>query len=106
MSKPLREQSGPFFGEFGGRFMPESLIAAIDELTLAYDEANFPIASRWTAADGLTRLPVNRPNSYSRANGRFCACQAATPPRRLNTLLKPCRESVRTAAAAMLLRSL
>lgn len=35
----LREQHGPFFGEYGGRFMPESLIAAIDEFTAAYDEA-------------------------------------------------------------------
>ena len=25
----LRDQHGPFFGEFGGRYMPESLIAAI-----------------------------------------------------------------------------
>lgn len=35
----LRDQHGPFFGEYGGRFMPESLIAAIDELTDAYSEA-------------------------------------------------------------------
>ncbi|MGR6741454.1 MULTISPECIES: tryptophan synthase subunit beta [Microbacterium] len=35
----LREQHGPFFGEFGGRFMPESLIAAIDELTAVYESA-------------------------------------------------------------------
>lgn len=35
----LRDQHGPFFGEFGGRFMPESLIAAIDELTEAYESA-------------------------------------------------------------------
>lgn len=35
----LRDQHGPFFGEYGGRFMPESLIAAIDELTAAYDAA-------------------------------------------------------------------
>jgi tryptophan synthase beta chain len=27
------------FGEFGGRFVPETLVAALDELTLAYDEA-------------------------------------------------------------------
>jgi len=33
----LREAAGPFFGEYGGRFMPESLIAAIDELTEAYE---------------------------------------------------------------------
>ena len=35
----LRDQQGPFFGAFGGRFMPESLIAAIDELSDAYAEA-------------------------------------------------------------------
>jgi tryptophan synthase beta chain len=35
----LRDQHGPFFGEFGGRYMPESLIAAIDELTAAYESA-------------------------------------------------------------------
>ncbi|MEZ5190666.1 MAG: tryptophan synthase subunit beta [Schumannella sp.] len=36
---PLRDQPGPFFGDFGGRFMPESLIAAIDELAAAYEQA-------------------------------------------------------------------
>ncbi|NLA09262.1 MAG: tryptophan synthase subunit beta [Microbacteriaceae bacterium] len=35
----LREVNGPFFGEFGGRYMPESLIAAIDELTAVYESA-------------------------------------------------------------------
>ncbi|GGD38253.1 tryptophan synthase beta chain [Microbacterium faecale] len=35
----LRDQPGPFFGDFGGRFMPESLIAALDELTAAHEEA-------------------------------------------------------------------
>lgn len=38
-TQSLRQQHGPFFGDYGGRFMPESLIAAIDELTVAYDEA-------------------------------------------------------------------
>ena len=33
----LRDVTGPFFGEFGGRYMPESLIAAIDELTAVYE---------------------------------------------------------------------
>jgi uncharacterized membrane protein len=36
---------------------------------LAYDETNNPIAFRWTAAEGMTRLPVNRPDTFSRANG-------------------------------------
>lgn len=35
----LREQVGPYFGEFGGRFVPESLIAALDELADAYEVA-------------------------------------------------------------------
>ncbi len=39
MSTSLRDQHGPFFGDFGGRYMPESLIAAIDELTAEYDAA-------------------------------------------------------------------
>ncbi|PTW91745.1 tryptophan synthase beta chain [Microbacteriaceae bacterium MWH-Ta3] len=32
----LQDESGPYFGEFGGRFVPESLIAALDELEAAY----------------------------------------------------------------------
>ncbi len=35
----LRDQTGPYFGEFGGRFVPESLIAALDELAAAYELA-------------------------------------------------------------------
>ena len=35
----LREQVGPYFGEFGGRFVPESLIAALDELESTYNAA-------------------------------------------------------------------
>jgi len=35
----LQQLPGPFFGEYGGRFMPESLIAAIDELAAAYETA-------------------------------------------------------------------
>jgi tryptophan synthase beta chain len=35
----LREQSGPYFGEYGGRFVPESLVEALDELTAAYAAA-------------------------------------------------------------------
>ncbi len=36
MSKSLRTESGPYFGGFGGRFVPESLVAALDELTDEY----------------------------------------------------------------------
>jgi tryptophan synthase beta chain len=39
MSSKLADQVGPYFGEFGGRFVPESLIAALDELDQTYQEA-------------------------------------------------------------------
>ena len=39
MSEKLADQVGPYFGEFGGRFVPESLIAALDELDKTYQEA-------------------------------------------------------------------
>ncbi|HZK59759.1 MAG TPA: tryptophan synthase subunit beta [Cryobacterium sp.] len=32
----LRTESGPYFGEFGGRWVPESLMAALDELSAEY----------------------------------------------------------------------
>jgi len=35
----LQAAPGPFFGEFGGTFVPEALRAALDELTDAYDKA-------------------------------------------------------------------
>jgi tryptophan synthase beta chain len=38
-AESLRDRPGPFFDGYGGRFMPESLIAAIDELAAAYESA-------------------------------------------------------------------
>jgi len=38
-NQDLRSHVGPYFGEFGGRFVPESLIAALDELEATYDAA-------------------------------------------------------------------
>jgi tryptophan synthase beta chain len=34
----LRSATGPYFGEFGGRYVPESLVAALDELSEAWEE--------------------------------------------------------------------
>ena len=39
MTDSLQAAPGPFFGDFGGRFVPEALVAALDELTDAYDKA-------------------------------------------------------------------
>ena len=36
---PLSTHAGPYFGEFGGRFVPEALIAALDELDTEYHKA-------------------------------------------------------------------
>lgn len=36
---------------------------------LAYDGSRNAIAFRWTKQDGMSRLAVNRPTAYSRANG-------------------------------------
>ena len=35
----LREVQGPYFGQYGGRFVPESLVAALDELESTYRQA-------------------------------------------------------------------
>lgn len=39
MAEKLANQVGPYFGNFGGRFVPESLIAALDELDSTYQAA-------------------------------------------------------------------
>lgn len=36
---PLSEHHGPYWGQFGGRYVPEALITALDELQRVYDEA-------------------------------------------------------------------
>jgi len=40
----LRDEIGPYFGEYGGRFVPESLVAALDELDAAYAAAKADLA--------------------------------------------------------------
>ncbi|MBM7504880.1 tryptophan synthase subunit beta [Agromyces aurantiacus] len=57
----LRAQTGPYFGEFGGRFVPESLIAALDELSEAYTLAKLdPEFQR--ELDELGRSYTGRPS--------------------------------------------
>jgi tryptophan synthase beta chain len=57
----LRDNVGPFFGEYGGRFMPESLIAAIDELAAAYEETKTDPAFQAELAE-LHRTYTGRPS--------------------------------------------
>ncbi len=57
----LRDQSGPYFGEYGGRFVPESLIAALDELEQTYEDAKKDPAFIQQLAE-LNRDYVGRPS--------------------------------------------
>jgi tryptophan synthase beta chain len=36
---PLATHAGPYFGDFGGRFVPEALVAALDELDTEFHKA-------------------------------------------------------------------
>ena len=60
----LRDQHGPFFGEFGGRYMPESLIAAIDELTAVY-EASIADPAFAAELEGLLHSYAGRPSALT-----------------------------------------
>jgi tryptophan synthase beta chain len=57
----LRAQEGPYFGEYGGRFVPESLIAALDELDLTYKAAKADPAFAAELAE-LNKTYVGRPS--------------------------------------------
>ncbi|WP_439688529.1 tryptophan synthase subunit beta [Curtobacterium sp. SP.BCp] len=57
----LRDQHGPYFGDFGGRFVPESLVLALDELEVAFREAWADPAFR-QELDDLQRDYTGRPS--------------------------------------------
>jgi tryptophan synthase beta chain len=63
-----REPNGAgWFGEFGGRYVPETLIPALDELAAAYAEAQSD-PSFWSELDTLLRNYVGRPTPLYRAD--------------------------------------
>jgi tryptophan synthase beta chain len=62
----LREQVGPYFGEFGGRFVPESLIAALDELDATYQAAKADPTFQLELAE-LHRTYTGRPSIITEA---------------------------------------
>ncbi|WP_108252062.1 tryptophan synthase subunit beta [Planctomonas deserti] len=57
----LRTQTGPYFGEYGGRYVPESLIAALDELAAEYESARDDPAFQAELAE-LHRTYTGRPS--------------------------------------------
>jgi len=67
----LRAQEGPYFGEFGGRFVPESLIAALDQLDETYQAAKNDPSFLAELAE-LHRNYTGRPSILTEAK-RFAA---------------------------------
>jgi tryptophan synthase beta chain len=55
------------FGRFGGRYVPETLIGALDELTAVYDAAARD-TSFWSELDALLTSYVGRPTPLYRAS--------------------------------------
>jgi tryptophan synthase beta chain len=66
MTTSLRSVSGPYYGEFGGRFVPESLIHALDELEAAYTAARADAAFAHELAE-LHRTYTGRPSIMTEA---------------------------------------
>ncbi len=57
----LQDQNGPYFGVYGGRFVPESLIAALDQLEETYAKAKAD-PSFAMELDELNKTYVGRPS--------------------------------------------
>jgi len=68
---PLERAVGGRFGPYGGRYVPETLMAALDELAALYDRARAD-AAFWSEYDRLLRDFVGRPTPLSEAP-RFSA---------------------------------
>jgi tryptophan synthase beta chain len=63
------EQAAGRFGPYGGRYVPETLVAALEELSALYDAARAEPAF-WSELESLLREYVGRPSPITEA-GRF-----------------------------------
>jgi len=63
---PLERAIGGRFGPYGGRYVPETLVAALDELAALYDRARSD-AAFWAEYDRLLKDFVGRPTPLSEA---------------------------------------
>jgi tryptophan synthase beta chain len=66
-----------YFGEFGGRFVPEVLVAALDELSSEVERA-FACADFWNEYEAILREFVGRPSPVYRAQ-RYAAGISPVP---------------------------
>jgi tryptophan synthase beta chain len=65
-----------YFGDYGGRFVPETLVPALDELTAAYEKAKAD-AAFWTEFDALSRDYSGRPTPLYLAERLSSHCGGA-----------------------------
>jgi len=63
---PRERAVGGRFGRYGGRYVPETLVAALDELAALYDKARAD-PSFWAEFDALLRDFAGRPSALSEA---------------------------------------
>ena len=63
----LPDQRG-YFGEFGGRFVPETLVPALDQLTKSYEEIKSD-PDYWAEFDSLSKNYTGRPTALFFAEG-------------------------------------
>ena len=66
MRERLAESTSGRFGPYGGRYVPETLVAALDELVRVYDEARADPAFQ-QELESLLRIYVGRPTPVSEA---------------------------------------
>jgi len=65
-----------YFGDYGGRFVPETLVPALDELAAAYKEAKAD-AAFWAEFESLSRDYSGRPTPLYLAEGLTKHCGGA-----------------------------
>ena len=65
-----------YFGTYGGRFVPETLVPALDELTAAYEEVKSD-AAFWAEFDSLSRDYSGRPTPFYLAERLSSHCGGA-----------------------------
>ena len=63
----LTTQTGPYYGPYGGRFVPEILIPALEELEAAYEAARIDLVFQ-TELDRLLREYAGRPTPLTPAH--------------------------------------
>ena len=72
----MQPDSRGYFGDYGGRFVPETLVPALDELTAAYGQAKDD-STFWAEFDALSRDYSGRPTPLYLAESLSRQCGGA-----------------------------